>query len=264
MAKIARRVTKFQIMKQEEPKFSINLLGSRPGNNTEPIGRCVVTRSGLYEVTPTPATGFLSNIAQYPIQIHPITYPYDVVQGQAGQAEKVTTGAGMRQGDTIHLKGLGLKGYLCLGKDCPNARVHVGIYSSENNLTDPQGLLPELDGFQLRREISTAEKLNPTRMKRTYTLNHKANDQEVKVPINLYLKVNKRIRYSKNQPDRDSGVMSQIYFDDLRYYMIMYSDKADAVLAGGIGGTVPNADLQATYDSHPTFYGRWVAYYRDA
>lgn len=261
--KIARRVAKYQIQELEEPKFSVNLLGGRPGNNTEDVVRCIITRSGLFEVAPQ-ATGFLSNTAQYPIQIHPITYPYDVVQGQAGQVEKVTTGYGMRAGNTIMLKGLGLKGYLCLGKDCANARVHVGIYKSENNLTDPQSFLPELDGMQLRREIDTTEKLNGTKCKRTYTLNHRANENEVKVPINLYLPVNKRIKYGKNQPDRDSGVMSQIYFDDLRYYLIMYSDRKDTVLAGGIGNTVVNADQTQIYDSHPTFYGRWTAYYRDA
>lgn len=262
--KIARRVAKFQIQKQEEPKFSVNLLGGRPANNISDVVRCIVTRSGLFEVAPTPTTGFLSNVQQYRIQIHPITYPYDVVQGQAGQVEKVTTGYGMRAGNTIMLKGLGLKGYLCLGKDCPNARVHVGIYSSENNLTDPQTFLPELDGMQLRREIDTTEKLNGTKVKRTYTLNHRANDQEVKIPINMYLPVNKRIKYGKNQPDRDAGVMSQIYFDDLRYYLIMYSDAKDSVLAGGIASNIPNNQQQQVYDAHPTFYGRWTAYYRDA
>lgn len=264
MQKIARRVAKFQIAKQEEPKYAVNILGARPDNNTTQVGRCIVTRSGLFEVTPNTTTGFLNNIEQHPIQIHPQTYPYDVVQGQAGVVEKVSTGASMRQGDTIMLKGLGLKGYLCLGKECANARVHIGIYKSENSLTDPQGMLPELDGFQLRREIDTTEKLNGTRVKRTYTLNHKANDQEVKVPIDMYLKVNKRIKYGKQQPDRDAGVMNQIYFDDLRYYLIMYSDKSDQVLSGGIAPNLPNLDQQKVYDTNPTFYGRWVAYYRDA
>lgn len=193
-----------------------------------------------------------------------MTYPYDVLQGQAGAVSKVATGYGMRAGHTIMLKGLGLKGYLSLGKSCPSARVHVGFYKSENNLTDPQGFLPELDGFQLRREIDTTEKLNGTKVKRTYTLNHKANDQEVKIPVDLYLPVNKRIKYGKLQPDRDGGVMDQIYFDDLRYYLIMYSDTKDQILAGGISPTLPNTDLQKVYDTHPTFYGRFVAYYRDA
>lgn len=252
-----------QIQKQEEPKFSVNLLGGRPADTTSDVVRCVITRSGLWEVNTDAGTGFLTNVNQASIQVHPITYPLDVIQGQAGVVHRVTTGRGMRVGDTIRLKGLGLKGYLCLGKECANARVHIGIYSSENNITDPQALLPELDGFQLKREIETAEKLNPTKVRRTYTLNHRANENEVKIPVNLYLPLNKRIRYNDGQPDRDT-MFSQIQFDDLRYYIVMYSDRKDSVLAGGIGPAVPNAQLAATLDSHPTFYGRWTAYYRDA
>lgn len=260
--KIARRVAKFQIAKQEEPKYTVTILGGRPANVTTDVTRCIITRSGLFEISPGPTN--LQNIPQLLIQHHPITYPTNVdTTGQAGD-KKVFSGAGRREGDTIMLKGLGLKGYLCLGKSCPNARVHVGIYKSESNLTDPQTFLPELDGFQLRREIDTTEKLNGTKCGKTYTLNHRANDQEVKVPINLYLPVNKRIKYGKNQPVVSTGVMSQIYYDDLRYYLVMYSDAKDQVLTGGISTTLPNSDLDKVLDTHPTFYGRWVAYYRDA
>lgn len=260
--KIARRVAKFQIAKQEEPKYTVTILGGRPANVTTDVTRCIITRSGLFEISPGAVN--LQNIPQVGIQHHPITYPTNVdTTGQAGD-KKVFSGAGRREGDTIMLKGLGLKGYLCLGKSCPNARVHIGFYKSENSLTDPQNLLPELDGFQLRREIDTTEKLNGTKAGKTYTLNHRANEQEVKVPINMYLPVNKRIKYGKNQPVVSTGVMSQIYYDDLRYYLVMYSDAKDQVLTGGIATTLPNSDLQKVIDTHPTFYGRWVAYYRDA
>lgn len=260
--KIARRVANMQIAKKEEPKYTVAILGGRPANVMSDVTRCIVTRSGLFEISPGAQN--LQNIPQNLIMHHPITYPTEVdTQGQAG-LKKVVSGAGRREGDTIILKGLGLKGYLCLGKSCPNARVHIGIYKSENNINDPQLLLPELDGFQLRREIDTTEKLNGTKCQKTYTLNHRANEQEVKIPVNMYLPVNKRIKYGKNQPVASAGVMQQIWYDDLRYLLVMYSDAKDMVLTGGIPNTLPNSDLDKVLDTHPTFYGRWVAYYRDA
>lgn len=243
----------------------MTILGGRPANSMSDVIRCIVTRSGLFEISPNTGTGFLNVLPQLPIQHHPITYPTDVNFTQpAGQHYKVSSGAARREGDSIMLKGLGLKGYLCLGKDCANARVHVGMFKSENNIADPQALLPELDGFQLRREIDTTEKLNGTKVGKTYTLNHRSSATEVKIPVNLYLPLNKRIKYGKNQPDVDEALMSQIWYEDLRYYIVMYSDVKDEVLTGGIPGTVPNADLLSVYNKFPTFYGRWVAYYRDA
>lgn len=264
IAKIAKKVAIKEQQKKEEPKYAINIFGAVPVDTTQDIGRCIITRGGLFEVATDVASGFLSNVNQEFLQHHPVTYPLDVVQGQAGVVEKVSAGKGMRMADSIVMTGIGIKGYLCLGKDCPNARVHIGIYTSENNLVGRQSYLPQLDGFTLRREIATTEKLNNTKRKRTYTLNHRANEQEVKVPVNIFLKLNRRIKYASSQPDRDAGVMNQQYYQDLRYYAIIYSDIKDEVITGGIAPNIPNADLEATLDRYPTFYGRWTAYYRDS
>ena len=267
--KIARRVAKIQIEKKEEPKYALTILGSKPGNNTEDPLRCVITKTGLYKIYPS-SSGNLANVDQFNLQHHPMTYPYDVVQGQAGAVEKVTTGYGMRAGDTISLKGIGFKGFLCLGKSCANARVHLGIYKSESDLTGqnstdrPVDLLPPLDGMVVRREIENTEKLNGTKAIKTFTLNHRADDNEVKIPVNLYLPTSRRIRYNKNQPDRDAGLMAQSQYEDLRYHFVCFSDVKDDALTGGISSTIPNSDYQATLDRFPTLYGRWTAYYRDS
>lgn len=261
--KIARRVAKMQIAKQEEPLFSSNILGGRAGNNTEDTVRCVVTRSGLFEIAPG-LTNLLS-INNAPVQHHPQTFPYQLFVPPSGvpQTLSVQSMNRFRAGRSIHLKGLAVKGYLCLGKDMGNARVHLGIYSSEDTLVNPQGYLPELDGIQMRRDIPDTEKLNGTKAKTTITLNHRANDQEVKIPVNLYLKVDKRITYNPKQTT-STPAMDELWYEDKRYYLIIYSDTKDDILSGGIASNIPNAQLQATLDRFPTFYGRFTAYYRDS
>ena len=265
--KIARQVAKFEIKEKEEPKFSLVLLGGSAANSASQPVRCIITKSGLYQMTPL-NTGFLSNFTQTPIQHHPITYPSETdLQGQAGAKLKLTSGAGYRIGDTVNLTGIGLKGFLCLGKNCPNAQVYAGFHKAEQTIDEPINFLTTLDGMEIRRQINNAEKLNGTKVRKRWSLNHRANDQEVKIPVNMYLPLNKRIRYDRNQPDRDSGNMSQDVYDDLRYYLVMYSDVPDEVLpqaGGGVGPQVPNAQQQDVYDRFPTFYGRWTAYYRDA
>lgn len=262
--KIARRVAKMQIEKQEEPKFAVNLVGGLAANTTSLPTRCIITKSGLYHILPGPAANLL-NISNEPLQNHPMTYPFETdLTGQTGVNLKVNTGKGYREGDTIVLKGIGLKGYMCLGKDIANARVYAGFHKAEQTIVNPQGYLPELDGMVVRREIDSTEKLNGTKESKTWTLNHRANDQEIKIPVNLYLKVQKRIRYNKNQPDKDAGVMDQIWYEDLRYYLVMYSDCPDDVLTGGIPNNIPNANMQQILDRFPTFYGRFTAYYRDS
>ena len=211
-------------------------------------------------------TGFLSNESLTVRQHHPITYPAQTpLVGAQGAQLKLNSGQGFRIADTINLTGIGLKGYLCLGKDCDNAQVYAGIHKAESTLTNPIEFLPPLDGMVVRRSINNAEKLNGTKATKRWSLNHRANDQEVKIPVNMYLPLNKRIRYDRNQPDTDQGTMSQSVYDDLRYYLVMYSDVPDEALpGGGVGPQVPIAQQQDVYDRFPTFYGRWTAYYRDS
>lgn len=264
VAKIARKVARFQIQKGEEPKFTNNILGEVAENSYSDPVRCIVTKSGLYRVAEQ-ASGFLSNVSQTNLQHAPITYPASTAIAQPQPANlKLSSGSGYRIGDTIHLKAIALKGYLMLGKSCPNAKVSASFHKAEQTLTDPVRYLPPLNGLTIRRSIDDTEKLNGTKVHKTWMLNHKAENQEVKIPVNLYLRVDKRIRYNKNQPDVDAGVMDQIWYDDLRYYLILYSDVKDEVQLGGIGTNVPNAQLQDVIDRFPTFYGRWTAYYRDA
>lgn len=265
--KIARQVAKYEIKEKEEPKFSLVLLGGTAANSASLPVRCIITKSGLYQMTPL-NTGFLSNASQTSIQHHPITYPSETaLVGQQGQRLKLDSGANYRIGDTINLTGVGLKGFLCLGKDCQNAQVYCGIHKAEQTIDTPIDFMTTLDGMEIRRQINNAEKLNGTKAVKRWSLNHRANEQEVKIPVNMYLSLNKRIRYDRNQPDRDAGNMSQDMYDDLRYYLVFYSDVPDEVLpaaGGGVGPAVPVADQQAVYDRFPTFYGRWTAYYRDA
>lgn len=182
-------------------------------------------------------------------------------QGAAGT--QVASGAGFRVGDTVHLKGIAVKGYLLLGPNCPNARVYMGFHTAEEQLNNPSAYLPRLDGMQLRRNIADTEKLNGTSVTKMFTLNHRASDEEIKIPINMYLKVDKRVRYNLNQIP--GTPINEIWYMDRRWYFVCYSDVPnDSTLQGGIAPNTPNAQLQQTLDRFPQFYGSFRAYYRDA
>ncbi len=226
------------------------------------ITECVVTRTGLYEVRPNSATGVLDGIDQVAIQHHPQTFPYADDAGQG--AAQVITGAATRAGQTIQLKGLAVKGFLVLGKNCPNARVHIGIYKAESTLNQPFSYLASLDGMELRRQIPHFEKLNKTKCGKTWTLNHRSAEDSLKVPVNLYLKIGKRVRYNEKQPAMVvQSPMDQQWYTDDRYYLVAYSDVPNADPQTGIPNNVPNLQLITELEKWPRFYGSFRAYYRD-
>lgn len=261
IAKIAKKVATYEIKKKEEPKFSLNILGSPPVDSASLPTRCVITKTGLYEISPNAATGSLDSIWQQRVQHHPQTQPLLDDQGAGGT--QVLSGFGTRVGDTVELKGIAVKGYLLLGKECENARIYMGFHSAEQQLNNPSAYLPRLDGMQLRRNIADTEKLNGTKVSKMFTLNHRAQDEEVKIPVNMYLPINKRVRYNLNQTP--GTPMNEIWYMDKRYYFVCYSDTPNgSTVQGGIAPGIPNAQLQQTLDKFPQFYGSFRAYYRDS
>lgn len=265
VAKIAKKIANFQIQKKAEPKYSLVQIGDAApnfGSNPNPY---LLMKSGAYKLNPGPVNLNSANLNL--VGFHPQT-----IQPQAGGGV-IDTSHGTRNGDTIQLKRVAFSGTLVLPSGCPNARVHIGIYSAKSTQNNPRAKLPDADFMTMRRSIDDFQELNHV-VSKTWVVNKTAGSsienpgavqnpffegQIRKINFNLtkYFK-NRRIRYDE---DANNTIPIQ-NFSDLRYYLVMYSDVPDPSTNGGIGQQ-PNANITRLQNNYPLVYGKWLSYYRD-
>lgn len=259
--KIAKRVANMQIEKKLEPKWSNLQLGFPNTAITGKPLRCVIFKSGVYKVGPgLPPSTFLFGALMNRSMHHPQTVPLEL----SPTTTAIESGAYRRQGDTIEVKGLSLKGMFIQGSECPSVTVRVSLCSAQETLPNPVALLPQLDWMTVRRSIDDTEKLN---VLKTWELNFNqtADETERRRPFSFYhrFKSGKRIRYNENQALVYPGI-SETSYQDTRYYLVVYSDLPDESPTGGIPSNIPNAQLQDVLARNVSFQGAFNCYYRDA
>lgn len=259
---IAKEVTRLEMQKGIEPKWTINKLGVPERNITQNPFRCIILKTGLWLLGQTTgANPTLTSTQQLALQHHPQTTPsYQIGTGAAGQP--IESGPRTRTGDTIAMTGLDVSGYIELGKDLSNAAVHIGLYKADQEL-DAVVLLPDLNEFKIRRQIDNSERPNKI-SSRTMVLNHRSADHGTRRKFQLYHRFKKPRRVKYNDGQTSDQTINQARYQDDRYYLVAYSDVPDEVTSGGIAAGQPASDYQSVLDKNVSFWGRFTAYYRDA
>lgn len=262
--KIAKAVTRLEMQKKTEPKFSINVLGQPAPTLIQENFSCVLYRSGLYLITLNGPATFLQGTNMLKLQHHPQTVPtFNLGTGLGGAT--IESGPRTRIGDTIEMTGLDVSGYITLGKTLEHATVHIGLYKADQTLVNGVvPLLPKLSGMQIRRQIDFTEVPNKI-VSKTFTINHSANSTSTRRKFQLYhrFKKSRRVKYNDGQTS-DQTINEARYMDD-RYYLVMYSDRPDLQITGGIPpNQIVAADYKQYLDDNVQFIGRYTAYYRDS
>lgn len=257
---IAKQVTRLEMQKQTEPKFSINVLGTPSPTVHQRALRCVILKTGLYKITLTPNAEYLQSNWQINLQHHPQTTPTFQIGAPAGSP--IESGPRTRIGDSIDMTGLDVSGYITLGKDLSNAAVHIGLYKADQTLNSVT-YLPKLNEMEIRRELDNTERPNKI-VSRTFMLNHGAQNTTTRRKFRLYHRFKKPRRVKYNQGQTSDQVVNEARYQDDRYYLVMYSDVPDEVVAGGISPNQAASTYEALLDKNVSWQGRFTCYYRDS
>lgn len=275
--KIATSISKYQDRKSQEPKYSLVPLGTIPTDFTGLPNPYIIMNSGAYKLTVGPQNinvQDLNLIAHHPQTTQPVP-----VQGAA-----INTSDSTRIGDTIRLTRLSCTGTIVLPQGCEDTKIHIGIYSSKSLQLNPRSKLVDANNMTSRRAIEDFQELNHVASK-TFIMRHNIGAQVqtngwtyqqlpqgfpaaefkgsfTKKAFSLQVKfkgAGKRVRYNQDS----TQILAGQDYADLRYYLVMYSDRQSLNINGGIG-IQPVASLNKILNEYPSFYGKWTAYYRDA
>lgn len=259
--KIAKTVATYQIKKKLEPKWSNLQLGfPQSAYNADPI-KCLLFKSGLYKITQGPGIGgTLQSANMSRSQHHPQTVPTEL----SPVTTAILSGVNRREGETIEMTGLSVKGLFIQGSECPSVTVRISLCVASETLLQPVALLPQIDFMTIRRSIDDTEKLNVIK---TWEINFNktADTTERRRQFGFYhrFKKGRRIRYNENQALVFPGI-SEASYQDTRYYLVMYSDHPDEDPLGGIPTGIPNGQYETVMSRNLQFYGSFNCYYRDA